>query len=341
MVELLFKLMDLIGPSGDEGRVSDLIKKEIKNYVDEVYSDKFGNLIAHKKGSGEKIMLAAHLDEIGLMIKKIDNNGFIRVSPIGGIEPITLAGQPVSIIGERNKIICNGVISFSELHEDNKVKALPKIEELYVDTGLNKKELNALNVEIGNYIVPMHHARNLGNNKIISGKALDDRAGCYILIEVAKKSKSLKSKLDIYYVFTVQEEIGLYGAKTATYHIFPDWGLAIDTTNARDSGLLSSIVIGKGPYITIKDSQMLGNKKLDDWLRKIAKANKIPIQLEVDESGTTDATSIMLAKGGIPSTTISIPVRNIHSTVGVAHIDDINNAIKLLLEFLKKPLITK
>jgi len=337
MVDLLFRLMDSLGTSGDEQIVRDIIKANMKKYVDNIYMDKFGNLIAHKKGRGKKIMLAAHMDEIGLMAKKIEDNGFIRVSAIGGIEPITIVGQQVSLVSDKNKTICNGIISCSELHEDSPIKKIPKIEELYVDTGLNKKELKRIGVEIGDYIVPSHHARYLGNSKIISGKALDDRAGCYILMELAKKLSNKKSKLDIYYVFTVQEEIGLYGAKTATYNISPDWGIAVDVTNAKDSSLLSPSLIGKGPYITIKDSQMLGNKKIDDWLKKIAKQNKIPLQLEVEDSGTTDATSIMLAKGGIPAATISVPVRNIHSTVSVAHMDDINNAIKLLAVLIKNP----
>ena len=337
MVELLFKLMNTLGPSGDEELVRDIIAAEIKRYVNEIYIDKFGNLIAHRKGEGERIMLAAHMDEIGLMAKKIENNGFIRVSAIGGIEPITLVGQPVTIVGNKNKVICNGVISFSELHEDITIKVLPKIDDLYVDTGLSRDELKAFGVEIGNYIVPLHHARSLGNKKIISGKALDDRTGCYALIEPAKKLKGLGSKQDIYYVFTVQEEIGLYGAKTAVYHIAPDWGLAIDATNARDSGTSSSCVIGNGPFLTIKDSEMLGNKVLVSWLKKMAKIEDVPLQLEVEDSGTTDAASIMMAKGGIPSATISVPVRNIHSTIGIASIDDINNIIRLLSRFLKKP----
>ena len=271
MVELLFKLMNALGPSGDEQLVRDIITSEIKKYVNEIYVDKFGNLVAHRKGIGEKIMLAAHMDEIGLMAKKIENNGFIRVSSIGGIEPITLVGQPVKVVGDKNKVICNGVISFSELHEDLNIKTLPKMDELYVDTGLNVNELKLSGVEIGNYIVPLHHARYLGNNKIISGKSLDDRTGCYILIELAKKLKNLHSKQDIYYVFTVQEEMGLYGAKTAVYHIAPDWGLAIDATNARDSSISPSNIIGSGPFLTIKDSEMLGNKCLIDWIKKVAK----------------------------------------------------------------------
>ena len=337
MVDLLFRLMDALGPSGDEQLVRNIINAEIKKYVNEVYTDKFGNLIAHKKGAGEKIMLAAHMDEIGLMARKIENNGFIKVSAIGGIEPITLAGQHVTIVGDKNRVICNGVISFSELHEDTNIKETPKTDDLYVDTGLAKNKLKSLGVEIGNYIVPQHHARYLGSKKIVSGKAIDDRAGCYALIEIAKKLKNLKSNQDICYVFTVQEEIGLYGAKTAVYHISPDWGMAVDATNARDSSISAACVLGNGPYLTIKDSEMLGNKCIDDWLRKTAKLQKIPLQLEVADSGTTDAVSIMLAKGGIPSTTVSIPVRNLHSTVGIAHLDDLNNAIKLLTQFLRKP----
>lgn len=335
MADLLRRLIDALGPSGYEQEIRVIITKELRKYVDEVRTDKFGNLIARKKGKGAKVMLAAHMDEIGLMINKIESNGFIRFSTIGGIEPITLIGQKVTIIKKKTKNLCNGIISMPELHEGFSVKRIPDIKDLYVDTGLNKKELAKLGVEIGDYIVPMEKSVTLGNKKIICGKALDDRIGCYILIEVAKMLR--KSKADIYYTFTVQEEVGLYGAKVSVYQIDPDWGIAVDATNSQDSTIQEGCVIGSGPYITVKDAEMLSNIGLIDWLKDIAKKKKIPVQLEVSDVGTTDATSIMLSRRGVPSTVISIPIRNLHSTIGVVHLDDINNAIKLLYELLKNP----
>jgi tetrahedral aminopeptidase len=332
-MELLMQLLDLNGPSGAEHNVRALITKEIKNYVDEISIDKMGNIVAHHKGNGSRVMLAAHMDEIGLMVKNINDNGFIEFTTVGSIEPITLIGQSVSIIDRKNNECCKGIISFKKLHNDDVIKKIPSIHEMYVDTGLSKKELKNKGIDIGNYIIPKHKSNYLGSKKIISGKALDDRVGCYILIKVIQMLK--KSRLDAYYVFTVQEEVGLYGAKAAVYNINPDWGLAVDTTNCADADTAN--IFGKGPFITIKDSELITNMCLDDWLKAIAKKKKIAYQLEVSDIGTTDATNIMLSRGGVPSTVVAVPIRNLHSTIGIAHEDDINNAILLLYYLLKYP----
>ena len=334
-MELLQKLINAFGPSGNETAVRSLIMKEIKPYVDKMRVDGFGNLIVHKKGKGQKVMLAAHMDEIALMVKRIEENGFLRLSPIGGIDALSLLGQNVFIFSPGGKFVCNGVVSFPELHEGMEITKQPKMDDLYVDTGLTKSETKKIGIEIGYYIIPSHTYKNLGNKKVFTGKALDDRVGCYILMEIAKKVKN--PKVDLYLVFTVQEEMGLYGAKTSVYEINPVWGIAVDVTDARDSDIRGEVSIGSGPYITVKDAEMLSNLALDDWLKKIAKKKKIPYQLEVSDFGTTDATSMMLSRKGIPSTAISIAVRNIHSTVGISHMDDVDNTIKLLTELLKNP----
>ncbi len=336
-MNLLLELIRQLGPSGSEGGVRDLIRKEMKKYVNEVFVDNVGNLICHRKGKGEKVMLAAHMDEVGLMIKKIEENGFIRLTTIGGIEPISLIGQGVIILNEKYKDACKGIITFAEFHDATKIEGIPRIEELYVDTGVSKKELVKMGVTIGNYIIPLHATNFLGSNKIMTGKALDDRIGCYALIELARRLRNTKLKVDMYYVFTVQEEIGMYGAKAAAWNIKPDWGIAVETTTSKDSDIRGSSVIGKGPFLTIKDAQMVSNRCLDDWIKKTAKKHKLPLQLEVDEFGTTDATNIMLSRGGISSTTIAVAVRNIHSTVGICHLDDVENMIKILYHGMRDP----
>ena len=332
-MKLLFKLIDALGPSGYEKQVRDIIMREIKRYVDEVKIDKFGNLIAIKKGIDPKVMLAAHMDEVGLMVKSIKENGLIEFTTLGGIEPISLVAQRVDIITEAGLV--RGVISFSDLHEEYIVEELPKLKDLYIDTGLNKEQLESMGVRVGDYIIPKHRSGFLGSRNIIYGKALDNRIGCYILLELAKKLRG--SKETIYYVFTVQEEIGLYGAQTSIYNLDPDWGIAVDTTNSEDASQEAKIKLGDGPRVTVKDAEMISNKCLNDWLRDIANKNKIPVKYEVAEVGATDAAKIILSKGGVPSTVVAVPVRNIHTTVGVAHADDINNAIILLYELLKKP----
>jgi len=334
-MDLLLRLSNALGPSGREKEVRDLVMKEIKPHVDKMFIDKFGNLICHKKGKGPRIMLSAHMDEVGLMVKEIRGNGRIHFDTLGSIEPITLVGQGVFIMTKKG--IVNGVITFAEIHEDAEVEELPYLEDLYVDTGLIKEDLEKLGLEIGDYIIATHKSRYLGSRNIISGKALDDRIGCYTLIEVAKKIK--KTKADIYFVFTVQEEIGLYGAQTSVYHIDPDYGIAVDVTYSPDAKESPHLRMGWGAVITYKDAEILPNKCLNDYLKELALKNKIPIQFEVTDVGSTDATKIMLSKGGIPTTIVSVPVRNIHSTISIAHREDIENSIKLLVELLKKPLI--
>ena len=178
----------------------------------------------------------------------------------------------------------------------------------------------------------------VGNDNIISGKSLDDRVGCYILVEVARKLKD--NRQDVYFVFTTQEEIGLYGAQVSTHELEPDWGMAVDTINAEDSDELvtTGVKIGKGPALLLKDAEIITNKKANDWILSVAKKKRIPVQLRVEEVVTTDATKIFLSTiEGIPATTIAVPVRNLHSTVGIAHVKDIRDTISLLIELLKEP----
>src|SRR3990170_246739 len=209
-MELLEQLVTTFGVSGNEEMVKSIIEEEIKPYVDEIITDKMGNLIARKKGKSPKVMLAAHMDEIGLITKSIDKEGRIYVSFIGGIEPITLIGQRVHVQGESG--VVHGVITTREICNGLEVKNLPKMDDVYVETGLTKAELIKRGIEIGSIISPEQELFYLGTNEILCGKSFDNRLGCYILIEVAKKMRD--NEHEIYYVFTVQEEIGLFGAVT-------------------------------------------------------------------------------------------------------------------------------
>ena len=343
MEHLLKTLMEALGPSGSEVPVRTIIMKEIKPYVDELSVDKFGNLIAHKKGTGkgEKVVFVAHMDEIALMVKSVEDNGQMRISTVGGISPVTLVGQLVAVLDRNGKQACEGVVSFPELHEDLEINMLPKLEDLYVDSGLDRRALKRHGVEVGSYIIPSHHFRFLDSQKIFCGKAIDNRSGCYIVIELIKKLKHIKHDLDLYFLFSVQEEIGMYGAQVSLYNINPDWGIAVDTTNSQDSECISpppdAITIGNGPVLILKDAEIITNKCLDDYLIKLAKKHKIPLQTKVEEVGTTDATRIMLYKKGLPSTVVGICLRNIHSSVGIASIDDVNNTVQLLFALIKNP----
>lgn len=331
-MNLLKRLMELPGPSGDEWRVREFIKKEITPHVDEVYTDKFGNLIAHSKGKGAKVMLVAHMDEIGLMVKSIEHNG-ITCSEIGGFEAISLLGEIVEV--EAKGKFITGIVTTKEIANDEKIKKVTKIEDLIIDTGFSREELAKQGVEIGSYIHLHPRVSMLRNGKLIAGKALDNRMGCYVLIELAKRLK--KKNSDLYYVFTVQEEIGLYGGETSVYSLDPDWAIAVDTTSTDDFNDSSSRKIGGGPCLTIKDADMITNRCINNWLKELAKKNKIPLQLDISDFGTTDALTISVAKGGIPCTVLGIAIRNIHTTVGVASVQDIVQVIQLLEELLKEP----
>lgn len=332
-MKLLEKLINTSGVSGHEEPVRKLIEKEIQGCVDEILVDDLGNLIAHKKGRPPKVMLAAHMDEVGLMVKRIGKKGLIYCTGIGGVHVVPFIGQTVKV--ETRKGIIRGVITTKELSAGKVVEKTPSIEEVVVDTGLNKKEIEKRGVMVGDYMPLEQESRFLGSGDIISGKALDDRVGCFILIEVAKRLK--RSGAEIFFVFTVQEEIGLYGARTSAFRVEPDWGIAVDTTHANDLFEEPTRYIGRGPCITIKDGELIANRKINEWLVKTAKKFKIPYQLEVSELGTTDATIISVSKAGVPASVLSIPVRNIHTGVSITNRKDIESAIRLLEQLLKKP----
>ncbi len=333
MSKLLLDLLNAYGPSGREQQVRAIIHKQIKKHVDEIKVDKFGNLIARKKGKGPKVMLASHMDEIGLMVKGISEEGHIHFAAVGGIEPITLAGQSVCILGKTNVCLAQGIITCKAMQDDYALDEIPEFHEFYVDIGLDKKGVEKIGITIGDYIVAKHEATTLGAKDIVSGKAIDNRAGCYILIETLKQIK--KAPYDLYFVFTVQEEIGLYGAKFATYQIDPDWAIAVDTTNTEDAHDKNpGVALGKGPILVHMDAEVISNTCLNQWITQAAKKANIKLQHKVEEEGATDAASMMASKAGVPSTSFSIGVRNLHSTVSVASIKDMHQATKVLLKLL-------
>lgn len=332
-MQLLKKLSEVPGPSGYETQVRQIINQEIKHYVDEIYTDKFGNLIAHKKGNSPKVMIAAHMDEIGFMIKNIEDNGLIKCSDIGGFEPSIFIGEKVGIKTAEGWI--KGVITTKKISDGERQKNKIELVDIVVDTGLSKEELKKLDVEIGSFVFIEKEFSFLGSEDYVTGKALDDRVGCYIICELAKRSKYLNG--DIFFVFTAQEEVGLYGATTSTYNIKPDWAIVIDVTNTNEFSDSPSISVGKGPCITVKDASMIGNRCINNWITEISKKNKIPIQYDVGELGTSDALNISISRGGVPSAVLGVAIRNIHTTISIANKKDIENTIKILELLLRDP----
>ncbi len=342
--ELLKKLSNAHGVSGSESSVFAIIKKELKGHVDSISEDPMGNLIATKRGNAFTVMLAAHMDEIGLMVKYVDEKGFIRFVAIGGWYGPTLYNQRVVLHGTRGKYF--GVIGGKPPHmmDDEDRKKGVKIDDMFIDIGAsNREEVEYLGIEIGTPVTIDREFTPLAYNRV-SGKAFDNRAGVAMLIKALKQTDS---PLTIFGVFTVQEEVGMKGARTSAYGLDPDCAIATDVTIPGDHPGIemkdAPVAMGKGPVITIVDSSgrgLIASRKMVRWLKDAADAQGIPVQLEVGSGGTTDATAIHLTKCGIPSTTVSIPSRYIHSPVEVLDTEDIEAGVKLLVEALKqKPVL--
>jgi len=342
--ELLKKLSNAHGVSGSEGSVFTIIKKELKGYVDEISEDPMGNLIATKRGSAFTVMLAAHMDEIGLMVKFVDDKGFIRFVALGGWYGPTLYNQRVVLHGTKGKYL--GVIGGKPPHmmDDEDRKKGVKIDDMFIDIGAsNREEVEYLGIEIGTPVTIDREFTPLAYNRV-SGKAFDNRAGVAMLIKALKQTDS---PLTIFGVFTVQEEVGMKGARTSAYGLDPDCAIATDVTIPGDHPGIemkdAPIAMGKGPVITIVDSSgrgLIASRKMVKWLKDAADVRGIPVQMEVGSGGTTDATAIHLTKCGIPCTTLSIPSRYIHSPVEVLDTEDIEAGVKLLVAALKqKPVL--
>ena len=321
MKDMIKNITSVFGPSGDEEKIREYIENEIKEYVDEVYTDNLGNLIAFKKGKkdAKKIMFAAHMDQIGLMITHIDDNGFLRFTNIGGVSYNFLVGTTVLF-----KDGTKGVIGVEKL---DKITDLD-MSKLYIDIGADNKEEAKEKVNIGDAAVYAPNYSENGN-RVISNYH-DDRIGCVVLIQAAKKIT--ENIHDLYFVFTTQEEVGLRGAKTAAYSIEPDIGIAVDVTATGDTpeAHTMDVSLGKGTAIKIKDNSTITHPLVKNLLTKTAKSNSINYQFEVLEYGGTDAGSIHLSKGGVPSGTISIPTRYIHTPGEMVDLSDVKASIDLV-----------
>lgn len=325
---LIKRITEVYGPSGHEQAIRDLIREEIKGFVDEVRVDALGNLIARKKGTGatprKKIMLAAHMDEIGIIVTHVDEKGFLRFAPIGGVYPINLHGSRCRF--------ANGVTGvFGRETKDGSATEI-KLDKLFIDVGATSAD--DAPVGVGDAAGFWRDFTDLGE-RIVS-KAMDDRIGCVVLIETLKELK--KSPHDVYFVFTVQEEVGLRGAITSAFGVQPDVAIAIDVTGTGDTPESNrmAVSLGKGPAIKVKDAGMLAHPAVKNLLVDTAKESKIPFQLEVLTGGTTDAMAMQTTREGVPAGCISIPTRYIHSPSEMIDFGDLQNAVKLLVNVLGK-----
>ncbi len=337
---LLKKLSDAHGISGYEDDIREIIKAELEDCVDEISVDKLGNIICIKNGSEFKEMIAAHMDEIGFMVKYIDDKGFIRFTPIGGWFDQIALGQRVVLHGNKGKVY--GVIGCKPPHlmKGDERKKSVEIKDMFIDVGATSKdEVLDMGIEIGTPITIDRELVELGKSRV-TGKALDNRAGVAMMIQALKETKS---DATIYAVGTVQEEVGLKGARVSAFAIEPDVAIATDVCIAADyPGAESAhmdVKMGKGPAITVVDASgrgLIASKNVLRWLRETAEKYDIPYQLEVAEGGTTDATAIHLTKSGIPTGVISVPARYIHSPVEVIDLEDLKNGALLIARALER-----
>jgi putative aminopeptidase FrvX len=326
MKDLIKKITEKYGPSGCESEVAELIKQEVSAFVDEVKLDKLGSLVAVKKGTGAKVMLAAHMDEIGLIVTHIDKEGFLRFDAVGGVSAFRLTGLRV--------VFANGQIGVIDAEKGNPANF--GMDKLFIDIGAKSKEDAESKVSIGDFAAFRQDFIDIGD-RVIS-KAMDDRIGCVVLIEAAKRLKN--SPNEVYFVFTVQEEVGLRGAVASAYSVDPDVGIALDVTRTGDTpeAPTMEVSLGKGPAIKVKDSGIISNQKVKQLLIDTAKELLMPYQLEVLLGGATDASSIEKTRGGVPSGVISIPTRYVHTPSEMVDMNDVEDCVKLLVAVLEKDL---
>lgn len=324
--KILEQLTQIFGPSGSEEQVAEFISAQIRPYCHELINDTLGNLIAVRHGTGKKIMVAAHMDEIGLMITHIDKEGFLRFTPLGGVRTANLVGQRVKF-----KMGRIGTIGVEKLAKPSDFK----LDKLYIDIGAASQNEAEQIVRLGETAVFVGDFVEAGAR--IMAKALDDRIGCFVVIEALKRSKSTN---ELVFVFTAQEELGTRGAKTAAYALEPDLAIAVDVTATGDTpkAHTMSVKLGSGVGIKVLDRSLITPPQIKRWMATVAEERNIPFQWEVLEYGGTDSGAIHLSRGGVPSGVISIPTRYVHSPAEMVDRRDVQAAVDLLVSLLEQPL---
>ncbi len=330
MKQLIQKLVEIPSPSGYEAQIRSVVQAEIEPFVDVLQVDALGNLIAQKGQGGAdgiKIMLAAHIDEIGVMVTHVDENGFVRFTTLGGVRPYTCVGGRVRFL---NGTI--GVIYMEPLEDMTKV---PTIDQLYIDLGLSSNQ--DAPVRIGDVAAFDRSFMDLGDRLV--AKSMDDRIGAAVLIETLRQIRNTPHQL--FFVFSAQEEVGVRGATTAAFGINPDLGLAVDVTGTGDTPrrtkVRMQVSLGKGPAIKVRDGGMLADRRVVDWMVRGAEKLSLPYQMEILEGGSTDARAMQLARAGVPAGCLSIPCRYVHSPSEMVDYQDVLQAVQLLVELLSHP----
>ena len=340
-IELLKKLCDAPGAPGREDRVRKLVIETLSPLCDEVSTDILGNVIGIKRAPGSssggkhplRLMLSGHMDEISFLVTHIDDQGFLRFTPLGGFDAKTLTAQRVIVHGKRDLL---GVLGSKPVHimTDDEKKAAPKLEDFFVDVGLPGSEVKAI-VGVGDVITRQRELVEIGNS--LSGKSFDNRMGLFVMLEGLRRVKS--HAVDIFTVASVQEEIGIRGATVATRNIEPDIGIALDITVANDVPDAKAheqvTRLGSGVAIKVMDSSVICNTRMVAYLKQLAEVHDIPHQMEVLTRGGTDTSALQRAGKGAAVGCISIPTRYVHSVIEMCHKEDIRAAIDLLAVFIE------
>lgn len=331
MFAQLKKFVMPAGVSGDEGEISAVLAAEIAPYVDDVYSDAMGNLIAFKKGNGEnpkKLMFAAHMDEIGFMVSFIEEKGYLRVSKMGGINYNAAAfSEVVFKNGTRGVLVPEARTAAKDFRPD----------VFYVDIGAKNKKDAERRVKIGDTCRVAPTLVRLAGSRV-AGRPIDDRIGCLMLFEAAKAAKNFEN--DTYFVFTVQEEVGVRGAKTSAFAIRPDYAVAVDIGGSGDviNSAPFAVNLSEGIAVKLKDGMVICHQKMIDLMKMIADQKKVPYQLEILEGGGTDTCMLQQAAGGCIAGALSVPTRYGHSAVEVIDMNDVAGGVKILAGLCEKKL---
>ena len=329
--ELLAKLCEVAGAPGHENRVRKIVLDEIKPFVDEISIDNMGNVVAVKKGKEKKkVMIGAHMDEIGFIATHIDDKGFVYFHTLGGFDPKTLTAQRVIIHGKEDVI---GVMGSKPIHLMSAAdrQKVPTTKDYFIDTGLDKKVLEKI-ISVGDTITRERKMVEMG--ECLNCKSLDNRVSVFILIEMLKEMKKTPP-FDVYAVFTVQEEIGIRGANVSSMQINPDFGFGLDTTIAWDTPGSTKqeqvSALGEGACIKVMDSSTVCDYRMVAYMKEIAKKKKIKTQLEILPAGGTDTAGIQrMNPGGSIAGAVSIPTRHIHQVIEMVNRNDVRASIDLL-----------
>jgi putative aminopeptidase FrvX len=340
-VELLRSLSDAFGVSGFEGEVRELIRRLIEPYVDELKVDPLGNLIATKRGKSDfKLMLDAHMDEVGLMISYIEDEGYLRFATIGSWDERIIPAQAVTIQTRAGAKV-RGVIGSAPPHilKREELERPLKLEEMFIDIGASSRaEVEERGVRIGDPAV-IHYPCERLNELYLRGKALDDRAGCAVLIETLKSLGDEELPFMLVCNFAVGEEVGLRGARTAAYQIEPDIAIAVEGTIGADMPGVPKhkqpVVLGRGPALTVADRSIIVHRELLEALERTAVENGIPYQYKLPVYGGTDAGEIHLSRGGVRTAVVSVPCRYIHSPHSLLRLDDFEATVRLIVAFIR------